>query len=282
MTLFNLIAPNIPNFSNLAIFICHLFLDGNFNIGHILYDSRTFDNLLIFEIGTVCSHSNSILWMRTDVIAPHSSPWKPNQQTDHILQLIFFDPENLPSNIDEIEKLFTFYRLFVIPSTNEIDIHQQVYLLSKSKLSRKSLVLYQNLRRSSVCVHTITPEDTKECSNIAFDSVCTQNIDKFKNDDLFEVTFGKYQQDWIITIEQTHLIPENQNHGSRKAFKFWNGNIFVANFLFTNLNAAYINMSIKDCTSSSCAWNHKFVQQKSRKFYKELSVEYRSIDKEKL
>lgn len=282
MTLFNLIAPNIPNFSNLAIFICHLFLDGNFNIGHILYDSKSFDNLLISEIGSVCSHSNSILWIRTDVIAAHSSSWKPNQQTDHVLQLIFFDPENLPSNIDEIEKLFTFYRLFVIPSTNEIDIHQQVYLFSKSKLSQNSLVLYQHLRTSSVCVYTITPEKTKECSNIAFNSVCTQNLNKFKNEDLFEVTFGKYERDWIISIERLYHIPESQTQGTRKAFKFWNGNAFIANFMLKNLNAAYINMTIGDCTSSSCSWKHESVQQKSRRFYKELSVEYQSIDNEKL
>lgn len=91
MELSNLFGIKLPNFHNLALFICHLFIDGQFRNGHIFYDPNVFQvGQLISEIQSTCP--TSIPWISTDVTDKPVLPWKSNERTDHILQLIFFDP----------------------------------------------------------------------------------------------------------------------------------------------------------------------------------------------
>lgn len=119
MIVVSLLAPNIYNYYNLALFICHLFIDGQFRTGHILYDPIQLDDRLIAEVDRICPHS--IPWVTTEVNRDFSLPWNSNNQTDHILQLIFIDPNHLPENIDDLKYLFAYYNLYIIQSTNEIN-----------------------------------------------------------------------------------------------------------------------------------------------------------------
>lgn len=57
MTVPVLLAPNISNFQtfhSLALFICHLFVDGKFRTAHIVHDQNVFDPRLISEIHLNC------------------------------------------------------------------------------------------------------------------------------------------------------------------------------------------------------------------------------------
>lgn len=110
--------PNLvvsPNFRNLALFICYTFIGGNFRHGHILYDPNIFNDNLISEIDSNCPAQ--IPWQATDIIQLSLLPVNSGERTDHILQLIFLDPEHLEENISEFERFLTFYRIFIFVST---------------------------------------------------------------------------------------------------------------------------------------------------------------------
>lgn len=51
---------------------------------------------------------------------------------------------------------------------------------------------------------------------------------------------------------------------------------FFANFLSSSLKAAYINITTYENTSNK--WTHRFVRNKKRQFYKELSTEYEPVN----
>lgn len=94
ITVLNILTPTSPSISNvhnLAMFICHLFIDGNFRYCHILYDPKVFDNQLTNQIDSICLVQ--IPWLTSDITQGSLSPWQANERTDPVLQLIFFDPK---------------------------------------------------------------------------------------------------------------------------------------------------------------------------------------------
>lgn len=123
----NLLTAKILKLQNLAFLICHLLADGHFRSGHILYDSNVFDGRLIDEIRTTCPHQ--VPWLTTDVTRLSSTPWQPNDRTDHILRLIIFDPKHLAREIHDFKEYFTFYRIFVFYSDNEQDMEDQISVM---------------------------------------------------------------------------------------------------------------------------------------------------------
>lgn len=105
MTNFIQLAQNISNFNDLALFICHLFVDGHFRTGHILYNQNLFDGHLISEFNSVCPET--IPWLMTDVTKTSSVLWDTKDRTDNILQLIFFEPGNSLKEIDKYKNYLT-------------------------------------------------------------------------------------------------------------------------------------------------------------------------------
>lgn len=81
-----------PNFHNLTLFICHLFINGHFRTSHIMYDSTMFDGQFMTQTNSI--FPQSIRWKFTDISAPSLNPFgDPFDSYDNILQLIFFDPQ---------------------------------------------------------------------------------------------------------------------------------------------------------------------------------------------
>lgn len=66
--------PNISNSSKLALFIRHLFVNGNFRFGHILYDPNEFNSDLTARIDTTCLVQ--IPWQTTDITQSSLLPWE--------------------------------------------------------------------------------------------------------------------------------------------------------------------------------------------------------------
>lgn len=245
-----IITMTLSNFHNLALFICHLFIDGQFRTGHILHDSNEFQiNHLIDEIDQLnCSHQ--IPWLLTDVTKPFSLSWKFNERNDHILQLIFFDLIQLPNAIDDFKDILTFYRLFIFTSVIGETNKKQIDMVKKLKSTKllNSVILY----------------DSKDIS--MFDANF-ENISKSSG--VFDSTFKPFDENWIMSIEYNYASICNL----KKVFSVGSGLSFIANYLFTHLNVTYINVSTVQCTNLDRV--HQNVRLKhDQKFYKEITKKY--------
>lgn len=107
----HLVPSNVANFHNLALVICHLFIDGHFRSVHILYEPNIFFDHFINDIESICPRP--ISWESTDVTKLSSLSRRSVEHTDHILQLIFLDPTSITAKIDKSRESPTFYRLFI-------------------------------------------------------------------------------------------------------------------------------------------------------------------------
>lgn len=146
----------LQTFYNLALFICHLTNDGHFQYGHILYDPKVFDDSFITRIDSVCEVK--IPWQISDITKTISPTHQEQERTDHILQLIFFDPKYLAQQIDEYKTLLSFYRIFVFTSNyDDIETKKGISVFEKLSpiLDSSPSILQYNPNNDTVNLHTI-------------------------------------------------------------------------------------------------------------------------------
>lgn len=272
----DLLASNpsyISNFHNLVLFICHLFIDGHFRFGHILYDPNVFDDHLTFEIDSVCSVP--IPWLTTDMTQPFSLPWKNDDRTDFILQLIFFDSKRIPNEKRQIKGFLTAYHIFIFPSSDAIGINESISKMVeiKSNLNLNSLVL-QIDSKADLNVHWISNgEELLKSSR--FDMKATQND---SNVSLFDQTFGDFERMSTIVVEVECAY---QKEESRRKYIPFKNRLYSANYFAVALNAPYLIMSCHDSYSPNNSWIGSFVQ-KRRKYGREILLDYEPISDEQL
>lgn len=220
MTVPNLLIPNVSgpsHFYNLAFFICQLFVDGQFQTSHIIYDPNVFSSQLITEIQLNCPYS--IAWVTTDVNRPPSQLWQPNQNTDRILQLVFFDPDHLPKDINDFKGLYTFYQIFVISSDKQKTVEHQISLLKQSKMVQtgNSLILvHGSLDGSPIWIHRSSfgeamARGDEICLNDDINTIGTNDqMCKSDRKNLFDQTFGGYERTWLTAVSYTDLHRMNE------------------------------------------------------------------------
>ena len=120
MTAFGLLTSNITNIShfyNLTLFICQLFGDGHFRVGHVMHDTQVFDNNFITQTEAICPYQ--IPWQMMDIDKTPVPSDKQHEPTDHILQMIFLSPNKLAADIDRFHEHFTMYRVFIFAVYSE-------------------------------------------------------------------------------------------------------------------------------------------------------------------
>lgn len=120
-----------PNYHTLALFICHLFIDGKFRTAHYLFDPNIFDDLLISEVNSVCSDPIPTLTM--DISKPIFGTTEQYAQHETIL-LIFFDPNHLPKSAIKLRRYLTFLRLFIFCTPGELDVKRTLTSIEKIKI----------------------------------------------------------------------------------------------------------------------------------------------------
>lgn len=194
-------ALNIPNYQNLTIFICHLFMIGNFRTGHILYDPHIFDGRVLTKIGTNCTRS--IPWITTDFTKPYSLLWKFDDFTDDILQLIFIDSENLPKSIS----FMTYYLMFVITSKLGENAENRIVEMGKQTWTIKDnyLVLDITSKDNGMKVYSFPRRHNiktpyKESIQLQIRST------NFGRRNLFDATFGEIDRNRAFII--SYLNPD--------------------------------------------------------------------------
>lgn len=277
---------NISHFHNLALFVCHLFIGGNFRIGHILYDPKVFDDHLISKIDSVCQLQ--IPWLTTDITQHSLMPPHVSKRTDHILQVIFFDPKYLAEEIVEYEEHFTFYRIFAFPSTfGEVDMKQRISIIGQlNSISNPSpLIMHYNVKSDLIYVHRLS-ENGLIIEN--FEKNMAQDVrslyehrqkSNVEYERLFDGIFGEYDRKQTMGIRVSGVFRTIKDSISYVPIF---GHLFFANYFVSTLNASFIHMTSSPFNDKHTAAVDRLVAHKPRKYHEEIFLEYEPIDETKL
>lgn len=217
------------SFHHLVLFVCHLFIDGQFRTIHIVYDpgAHSFRTELISDIQSLCS--DPIPLFITDVTKQYSTPWTPCEHTDNILQLIFFDPEH----IHDDNELSVFYHLFLFPSTTKPTIIHFNY---------SSLALHYTSESISVHGHWIPDHqddmDDKvgKCPSVSIQSIYDNgNSDEFSQQNLFDLIFGEWERQWLVIAQNKPEASTDSNIEIGIEYDIEIGKPVLGNFYFSEL-----------------------------------------------
>lgn len=197
----NLLAPDIQRFYKLSLFICHLFIDGNFQTGHILFDQSAFDSRLITAIDSTCSQK--ISWMMTDITLPRNT----TVHSDHTVQLIFLNPDHLMNSINDFEIDLLAQRLFVFHSNDKKKIEDQSYIfgivLAISGLN--SFILHHSFKDDSIEIlwllnnNDVSAIELKMVEHLIIKPVKSKNQDSILNEE-FDPPSGEIDRMWPMVV----------------------------------------------------------------------------------
>lgn len=214
--------PHEPNFHSLALFICHLFIDGNFRSTHILYESNAFDFELLNHIDSVCP--DPVPFYMTDIAQPSTMPWNSGVLTDRILQLIFFEPStNFRQIINKFNEYLTFYRIFMFSFTNDGNGRKVQYARIKRfniGYNSSTLILYHSQLNGSVLINWLPINGNNDVEeqqpvNIVVSTVFVSHqikmLNSVKNQNMFHQTFGKYEEKRSIALNVIGLLAQKQH-----------------------------------------------------------------------
>lgn len=239
MTVSNLLLPNFSNFNrfrNLALFVCHLFVDGNFRVGNILYDPKAVNSEIISEIHSFCPLTDP--WLMIDATQLPIDSWKPDERADKILQLIFFDPDQVQVNHDGLKDILVLYRLFVFPSIDEAKKDHQMMVKITSRFGSNSLVVHFSTESVSVYalwVESASDGDSDNEVNLIQWKISIELIFELKantdleKDNLFDRIFEKYEQNYVKATSVKSEVKQNE-------LKIVNGVPLLGEFYFSNRN----------------------------------------------
>lgn len=106
--------------------------------------------------------------------------------------------------------------------------------------------------------------------------------DGVSNQNPFTKVFDKYHENLLVLWRYDYPCVENRT--DHRLGNIWKGIPMLANFLCSDLHAAYIDITASVCQRSTTnfPFAHYAVHQKQRKFYKELLTEYDAIETAKV
>lgn len=275
MTHCNLLAPDIQRFYKLSLFICHLFIDGNFQTGHILFDQNAFDSCLITTIDSTCSQK--ISWTMTDITLPR----KTTVQSDHTLQLIFLNPDQIMNSINDFEIDPLAQRLFVFHSNDKKKIEDQANIfgivLAISGLN--SFILHHSFKDDSIEIlwllnnNDVSAIEHKLVKHLIIKPVKSKNQDSILNED-FDSPFGKFDRMWPMVIG----VPCDLVKVGSNLKHFRNEIPYLVKFFASHTNLGLINFYLVVCDSSSKVSKEVLTVQHKNRNHNELSFGHVSVD----
>lgn len=154
------------------------------------------------------------------------------------------------------------------------------------------MVLYFNWKIGSIKVNSLISQyeiNGKNNKNVikvdiqkseTIEEVFQKNLaSEIKRENLFELIFKKYEGNWMIVVSQISMELCYHNEKMRKSYNTLNGHPFTVNFYYSALGAGSI-FRLREICNSNSNMQTEYVHHKYRQFYKELSMEYKKIDKE--
>lgn len=266
MNLETLIAPDPPpNILNLSLFICHLFVGGNFHTLHTLYHPDAFDDHLLSGIDSACP--SEISKTTTDISMPEIIIPKRNYQTDRILQLIFLPQNGLAELMDQIKVNLTFYRVYVFSSSNGSDTIQQMkkYAETIENTNSSSLLVIHNKLNGTTEAYLFSKD-----SNNFMQRVDWQQSNLYSEMELFELTLGDKGLDRSLGVA-------HEDYSSSCKFRTEIGirNLrMFGRLYFTRLNMSFLDQEYEICGNATYNRLVNTVRPIVRSTYNELSSEY--------
>lgn len=168
------------NFVNFSLLICNLFADGNFQLIDIVYHPDAFDDRLLVSIDSNCPFQ--IPKTTQDITTNEKITIdRRGQRTDRILQLIFLPTNQLIAQFNKpLEKLFTFYRIFVFATSSNDQLNlNQIQPIASVNTSSSSLLMVHNTLSDTISEYILSKSSMQSVelsnsrlnSNQIFDSV---------------------------------------------------------------------------------------------------------------
>lgn len=267
----------VSNFHCLALFICHLFADGSFRTVHILYHPNAFDHNILMQIDSICF--DPIQFYFTNIIQSFQTPHQESDSIDDILQIIFFNPENMASEIEQFGgDNFALYRIFVFSSIEIITALDQNLLFKTEKriFDTRTLILHYNESNASVFIENSFSEQSIETVNSRQEPIFILNHEiNLENVNLFDRTFGAYEQMESIDIYRiNHYVSLLKLQPS-----LYLHDIFES-YCHLHLNRSFIiTIWIHKRNSLLPRIYHRTViDNEQREYYKEESLDFKFIE----
>lgn len=254
--------PSATNFQTLALFICKLFIGGRFRNLHTLFDPNVFDDHLTTDLDSICT--NQISWHSTDVTQPSLLPWNVADHTEHILQLIFFDPKHLAKEIDLFKEYFSFYRIFLFDSTDgQIDTEKATSEIKKlsSVFDSNTLIVSYDKKNGDVRVKSTSQDD-----DVIFNSNSSVG-----HVILFDRTFGEYERKRPMRI-RAHLYYGVFDNELKHIPDF--RMLYLANYFGAVFNTSNIQMTFFFGNATDLNVTEVVAVRNEPKRHKDLSVDY--------
>lgn len=252
---------NVTNVHHLALFICHLFIDGHFRTAHFLYKPNTFNFDLLLQIDTVCSEP--ITFYLTDINLPLEWPWNDKDSPDNVLQLCFFDQRKLTEDISQLKpKSTALHWIFGFHSNDTANMGKQTTTFDILRQLPDSKILVVGYNSKNVTIFVDNGLNKKLNRQPIF---VVNNKTNFNDINLFDRTFGEYERKQSISIEQMEYKDIWPGIDTTAFFvqKLW------MNYYHLQLNNSLLHMIDMDTL------NEQYCTLQSSNYYKELSTEYK-------
>lgn len=250
------------NFLNLSLLICHLFAGGNFKWVNILYHPDAFDDGLLISIDSSCPFqipktTQDISRNETILIDRRS------QRTDSILQLIFLAPDQLIQQFNGIEKMLTFYRIFIFTASSQLNELQNESIASKNKSSR-TFVLVHNPLNGAINEYIIT-RSSIQLLDMNTNGLSSKEIFDSMFDDK---TFGRFL---VVSTYETLCESQQQQAPYELARKV---QYTLGSLYFRQMKLSFVDRSIWDCKTKTT--QHQNVRPVYRPYYSDYYFKYES------
>lgn len=256
---------NSTIYNHLALFICHLFVDGHFRPAQFVYKPNEFDFDLLSQIDTICKES--IPWYLTDITEPKHWPWSLKDTPDNVLQLCFFRQNDLEEDILKLKlKDSPYYQVFAFHSNDSFGREWQIIALKKLHQSFATESFIVNYDASNVSVVIDSNENSSQ--QMIFSA---WNDTDFKHVNLFDRTFGE-----LVRIQPKRIAVQRLKKCdiSRHGVDFdWDSAVEVLwmNFYHLQFNNSFIDMTWRDINKTPLVnTNQHCVLQPKYYYYKEI------------
>lgn len=233
----------------LALFVCHLFIDGNFRSAHILYKPNVFEyNEFMAHIDSNCPEQMPLYL--TDITQPWGYSWNQNESPYNVLQLIFdeFNPRNLKKSIIEFRthESLGLYQIFALSSIDSVSEEQRILAFNVLyRLLPEFRVLILNCKSENVSIYLNHGSNGGSVQRPFY--VVNQETD-FNRTNLFDRTFEEYER-----MQSLYIAPlEHHEYITRFHAEY------IVNYYQLHLNNSFI------------IWKDELYVTKNTNYYKEL------------
>lgn len=249
-----------PNFLNISLLICQLFVGGSFQTAHILYHKESFDDRLLRDSPCL----QRIPKITLDISRPGINDLHQNERTDHILQLIFLPGNRLIETIKPIEQLPTFYRIFIFISDQNYEAEPK-WIEDITNRRSSNLLLIHNKSSGSIKSYVFS-----KSTQTSIERVELQINQSMLEKDIFESTLGAKAHDQLIGALYVDAVPCYGLDATAVQTSLERDQI-INRMYFKRINMSYIDALTVNCNKTGTFVDHKKFRAISRPIYSELS-----------